>query len=496
VDTALRQPYQPEGIWPLRDVRLRTLVLCLAAALILHSPLLPSRIGAFVRMLLRAHTEETVPGDQEVVVPVELDDGMLEGERPRENGEPMPPEPTPPPEPLDDDPDGASLRDAGARPPASSEDAGTPDGGPSDAGEEDAAVSEAGAPDAGPEELADGGGPDAGQAVAQADAGAPGAGGRLEDPYAAAGGPAGVAPQQPNVRIYLAADRIRKQAAGPLFAEMLVGIPEWNEVIGGTGIDPMRDFDHILVSGPQLRDPKLIVVALDFNVPTNRMKQAVERAMTKSSPPGAWLEGYPFPVASLGPDGYRRAVLLPQKHLLVLLPASAEDQIEQLKQVKPFRPSGKASIVMYMLTPWRAFRGTGFPVPKRIRWMRLTLTGVDTPAGAAAGGYLLEVEAEDESAAAAAEDSRDLSKALEDVRVIPLLVKDVEIIGKPEFSVEGAMIHAKAEVSVHQVERIVKFVKGWMKERVKEEGSQPPKRKPRIRVKTPSAAPSASESAP
>jgi hypothetical protein len=336
--------------------------------------------------------------------------------------------------------------------------------------------------------------PDAGLLVAQADAGAPpaGGGGRLEDPYAVAGGPGGVTPHHPNVRVYLAADRIRKQPAGPLFAEMLVGIPEWNEVIGGTGIDPMRDFDHVLVSGPQFRDPKLIVAVMDYNIATGRVKQALERAMQRSKPPGQWLAGYPFPVASLGDDGYRRAVLLPQKRMLALLPSSAEDQIGQLAAVQPFRKSGKPSIVFYLVSPWRAFRGTGFPVPKRLRWMRLSLTGIDTPEGAAAGGYQLEVEAEDESATAAVEDARELGKAIEDVRILPLVVKDIEIIGKPEFSVEGAMIHAKAEVSQQQVERIVKFVKGWMKQRAKEEGKLPAKRKPRAKPRGPAAKASAS----
>ena len=428
------------------------------------------------------------------MLPIELDEDMFGGDTPKQAA----PEAAEPPEPavaLDDEPDGPGTRDAGARRPSSEEDAGAADAGPADGGESDAA-----APDGGPEagdagQEPDAGPPDAGQAVAKAgDAGAPGAGGKLEDPYAAAGAPGALTPEHPNVRVYLAADRIRHQAASPLFSEMLVSIPEWNEVIGGTGIDPMRDFDHVLVSGPEFRNPKFIVAVLDYNVATTRIKRALEAAMAKSKPAGSWLDGYSVPVASLGDDGYRRAALLAQKHMLVLLPESAEDQIERLKGMQAFRKSGKASIVLYLLTPWRAFSGTGFPVSKRIKWLRLTLIGVDTPAGAAAGGYQLEVEGEDESPEAAAEDAKELGKAIEDVRIIPLIVKNIEIIGKPDFSVEGAMIRAKAEVSPDQGSRIVKYVKGWMKERVKEEARERTKRKPRIRVRPASPKSSASAS--
>jgi hypothetical protein len=491
-DTALRHGYRRSGVWPVRDMRLRTLVLCLVAALAFHAPLVPSRMGALLRMFIRAQTEEPVPANQEVVLPIELDDDMLGGEASKQGG----PEAAEPPEPavaLDDEPDGPGVRDAGARPPSSEPDGGVADAGPVDGGEPDGGAEDG---DAGAE--LDAGPPDAGQAVAQAgDAGAAevsGAGGKLEDPYAAAGAPGAVTPEHPNVRVYLAADRIRNQASGPLFSEMLVSIPEWNEVIGGTGIDPMRDFDHVLVSGPEFRNPDHIVAVLDYNIATPRIKRALEAAMAKSKPPGSWLEGHSMPVASLGDKGYRRAALLAQKHMLVLLPESAEDQIERLKDMQAFRKSGKASIVLYLLTPWRAFRGTGFPVPKRIKWLRLTLIGVDTAAGAAAGGYQLEVEGEDDSPEAAAEDAKELATAIEDVRVLPLIIKNVEIIGKPDFSVEGAMIHAKAEVSPDQVSRIVKYVKGWMKERVKEEAQQRGKRKPRIRMKTPSAKSSASAS--
>jgi hypothetical protein len=240
-------------------------------------------------------------------------------------------------------------------------------------------------------------------------------------------------------------------------------------VIGGTGIDPMQHFDHVLLSGPQFRDPALVVAVMDYNIPSGRMKQAVERAMAASKPAGQWLDGHGMEVASLGEKGYRRAALLSAKRLLVLLPASAEDQIEKLKNMQPFRPSSGPCVVLHLITPWRAFRGSGFKLPERIRWMRLGMVPVDTAAGPGAGGYVIEIEAEDESPAAAAEDAKIIAEAIEDVRVLDLVIKRIEIVGKPDFTADGPMIRARATVSIDQTERIIKHMKGWMKDRAKVE---------------------------
>jgi len=444
-------------------------------------------------MIWRAQTEEIPPDDGEVVVPIELDSDMVDKEQAPGDSTSGP---TPPPTAqLDNEPEPVALPDAGARKPAPLADAGPPDAGadagPSDAGA-DAGEADAGLPlDGGIAAL----GPDAGSSGS-------GAGSKITDPYAVAGAlGAALQPDQPNVKVLLATDQIRKEPDGPLFGEMLVSIPQWQEVIGGTGIDPVRDFDHILFSGPQFRDPANVVAYFEYNVPAARMKEAIERVMARSTPPGEWLSGYPFPVASLGKDGYRRAVLLPAKRLLVLLPASAEDQIDRLKSVPPFRKSGESSIVFSLVTPWRAFAGTGFPLPERIARMRLKLTPINSPAGRAADGYTLDVEAEDESAEAATEDAKIVADGLETVRVIPMVfLKDVEIIGKPVFSTDGAMIRAHATVSGTQVEHIVKVVKAWEEKLQKEEGAKE-KRKIRRKRLAPAASkassqPAASASAP
>lgn len=455
-DTTPKPSYVAHGVWTVRDVRARVLQICLLCALVLHAPLLPVRLLGFVRLLLRAQTEETGPDDSETVIPVELDTDLSPP------GSPAPaPASTlapPPTAQLDEIPDNPSISvDAGVPPPAVT-DAGAQDAGP----EEDAGLDASAPLDAGAEQPA----PDAGT---------------VADPFAVAGGPGGVTPKHPNVRVLIAADLVRKHPVGAMFSEMLALIPEWTELVGGTGIDPIRDFNHVLVSGPQFRNPTHIVAVLDYTVSTAKMRQALNAIMARSKPPGQWLDGFKIPVASLGNKGYRRAALLADKKLLVLMPADAEEQIDGLAAIKPFKPSTDQSIVLFLVTPWRAFRGTGFEVPKRIAWMRLAMVAVDTPKGPGAGGYTLTIEAEDESPEAAAEDARKLAAGIEEIRTVDLGVWRTEVIGKPTFSSDGNKIRATAAVSVEQVERIIKLIKGWMKERVKDEAKKPVLKKERQR---------------
>ncbi len=488
-DTSPRSSAQ--ALWLLREPRLRVLLTAMVVACLLHGMILASGLAPMVPWLFRGQAEAP-PLDEEVVLPIELDGWLTDGEQgaqarsaPSAGAEPLRGVP------ADDwgqvdaglDDDEPSVDDFFDDEPVMDAGAGPQDGGkPVDAAAEEAGLSDpyaewdddgatAVSGDAGSDAAPGAEQPDGGLADDQADAGRA-APPPLEDPTVLAkGGRASFAPKHPNVEIYFATDKIREHALGAELSQMLLAFPEWQFVMGGTELDPVQDFDHILLAGPQMRRPEYVTAVVHYNAPLGRVRRAVDRARRQSQPPGKWLKGYPFAVTTVS-NGHHVAALLPAKRLVVIHPAKEKDQIPLFKDIKPFQKSTEVVIGLKIAMPWRAFIGVpGVQLPKSLRWMRLTLTPVprgDQPAG---GGYIIRAEAEDESAEAAREHAAEIAQMLEVFRV-PVEVPDwlpfagrllggkrLELIGKPSFEVVDQRITVRAHASPKQIRFIVRWVK-------------------------------------
>ncbi|HVK64426.1 MAG TPA: hypothetical protein VM694_08130, partial [Polyangium sp.] len=356
----------------LRAAAPRAFVVALTIALLLHLPLLPTRLFAWLSVLF-GDPIEMVDMEGEVVIPIDLD--LVPGETRASASAPDPgptaaesdpaAEPTKQAEikpkkkaePADAGPD-AEAPDAG--PDAETEDAGVNDAGPEDAGVADAAPLDTDggtqAPDAGAPvaELPDAGADADADAVAKVelDAGPDAGGPKLKDPLAAAGSAADIASKNPNVQVLIAGDRIRKHELGTWFSRILVGIPQWQSFFKDTPIDPIRDLDHLLIAGPQFRDSRKVVAVMDFNVPEPKIRAAIEAIVKRSDPPGRWLEDAPVPAAIAKADkGERIFALVPGKRILVVLPADAKGELAKVKSTKGFNTSSGVGIALSLATP-------------------------------------------------------------------------------------------------------------------------------------------------
>ncbi len=444
-------------MWGLPRWPLRPLVVAVVVATLLHGPLLPTGLSGWFGYWLRepSQIEDTGP-QQEVVVPIELDMGLVDDEVAGKPAEPEPAPETPDEmevvevddidamadELMDDDEPDAGAPDPldGGAPDAMAEDeldAGSLDGGSIDGGPTDAGA------DAGPAEIA---------AVDDPDAGVE-RGKKVADPYSEAGGAAGIGAERPNVRIYFAADVLRQRPKlAETFGELLGAIPQWQQLLGGTGLNPIVDFDHILISGPQMRNPRWIVVALDYNVPHHKMRQAIDSVVRKSGAKGRWERRSGLEIAVIGKDAERRAVLSRAKRMMVVVPVEAEDQIDHIKSPKfKFKKSTGAGIVMHVITPWRAFMGSKVRMPKSIKWMRVRfrLKGSD---------FEVEAEGQDESAEAA---TKHLKVLREEVDSLPKL-GPLRAFGEPSWEVKGDRIIARADVSSFQLRLILTGAKSYV----------------------------------
>jgi len=292
------------------------------------------------------------------------------------------------------------------------------------------------------------------KAAASGDA-SPAAAAPIADPFSVAGKAGKVRSKKPNVKIYISAKRLRKRRLlASQFGKLLLAIPQWNELLGGTRLDPMAHFDEVLLSAPQLRDARWLVAIIGYNIPSKRMKGAVDAVVQRSGSGGRWLDGYPVPVAAIGKKGERRVVLVPKSRLLAVLPQSAEDQIPNVLKLGSF-PAGQDVIVIDLIAPHRAFQGTAaFSIPKSMSRMRVRLRL------APGDGFRVDLELRDASPKDAAKHARELAREIEAIRQVPLtgLFKAKYFIGKPRLWAKESTVYASATISAAQAKRLITWV--------------------------------------
>ncbi|WP_437650634.1 hypothetical protein [Sorangium sp. So ce362] len=429
--TAARRAGMGTGVIPLvRAASRRALATAAAVALLLHLPLLPTPLFSWLEAMFALRGELTDYDAGETIVPIDLDlladDPSAVAAAPSATGgEAMP--------------GGAGVAASATPPPAPSPPAASASAAP--------AAPDAGAPepprrrppgDAGPDAAGDGGtGDDSDQP-------------NLRTPLSVAGAPGKLASKDPNVQVLIAGDRLRSHELGDWFGRILTTIPQWQSFFQDTTIDPIRDIDHLLIAGPQLRDSSKVVAVMDYRAPEAAMRAAVDVVVQRSN--GSWIEDAPVPAARATADRSERIfAMVPNRRLLVVLPAEEKDQLSKLKSMKGFNKSSTAGIVISMLTPANAFRGVQ-ALPRSITWMRLTVTPTRD------GGADLAVTAGDESPEDALVHAQELTRILNAIRSINLGITTIDVVDEVTFNTDGKVIWSKLHVTNRQLKLIMGFV--------------------------------------
>ncbi|WP_437737822.1 hypothetical protein [Sorangium sp. So ce1335] len=406
----------------------RALATAAAVALLLHLPLLPTPLFSWLEAMFALQGELTDYDAGETIVPIDLDlladDPSAVAAAPSATG-------------GEGTPSGPGAAAPAAPPPTPPPPAASASGAP--------AAPDAGAPepprrrppgDAGPDAAGDGGeGSDSPN---------------LRTPLSAAGAPGKLASKDPNVQVLIAGDRLRTHELGAWFGRILTTIPEWQSFFSDTGVDPIRDIDHLLIAGPQLRDSSKVVAVMDYRAPEEAMRAAVNVIVERSN--GSWIDDAPVPAARATAERAERIfAMVPDRRLLVVLPAEEEDQLSKLKSMKGFNKSSAAGIVISMLTPANAFRGVQ-ALPRSLAWMRLTVTPTKD------GGADLALTAGDESPEKALEHAQELTRTLNAIRTINLGITRIDVVDEVTFNTDGKVIWSKLHITNRQLKLIMGFV--------------------------------------
>lgn len=165
------------------------------------------------------------------------------------------------------------------------------------------------------------------------DAGAPlDAGSEPSDPHAVAGAVASVQPSVVMVVLVINADVVRRHPVGASLGALLRGIPQWDDFMSGTSIDPVRDTDWFMVSGPSLVNTERDVVLIHYSAPDAAIDRAMAIVAHKYARGGAFDTGVPgVRAVRAHADRAERVILRPQPHVLAVVPP--DDAIKVARQL-------------------------------------------------------------------------------------------------------------------------------------------------------------------
>ncbi len=269
--------------------------------------------------------------DGEAEIPID----MFESQEPPP--EPEPPPPPPPPEPtaaatgVDDKsapkpphPEAGAPRDAGA-------DVATPTDAALDGPAADASsvAPPPARPEAGASPLADAGArTDAGAAPDAEPPASPAIAGGPRDPVGVVGEAGDIQVDKVLVLVVINAEVIRKNPAAVDLGALLHGMPQWADFMKGTDIDPVRDVDWVMISGPSVVDTSRDVVLVHMGVSDAKVAKAMDIVAGNYAQGGGFDAGVPSVRAVRAfADRAERVVLLPRPHVIAVVPSSAATRI-------------------------------------------------------------------------------------------------------------------------------------------------------------------------
>ncbi|MFO0680259.1 MAG: hypothetical protein U0169_27295 [Polyangiaceae bacterium] len=411
--------------------------------------------------------------DGELTIPIDMI-----GEAPPEPPPPTPPAPPAPPPPSTPvDPNGAGAHAADASAPkpkdagpdARSRDASTKEASAdgasdarSDAGLESDASSDTDATaedsgtsvDAGPSDSdasvdASGVATLADAAIARGDGGAPGGPKTPADLLGAVGD---VQSGPPLVVLFVNAEVIRKHPIGGQLGPLLRAIPQWDDFMEGTPIDPVRDTDWILIFGPSLLRTDKDAIVIHYSAPDAVVDKAVDVVAKKYAAGGPFDAGVPGVKATMAhADRAERVILRPQSRVLVVVPPDAANKFAKAYQKAKVEPHLRPTEAMRLSLqnphrpmPW---------IPESVTALRLWIVPE-----IATGDVDIFAEGDTPSEEAASDAAAKMTKVVRDINsgMVQLVTRGA--LDGAKFRTEGVLVRASVHVRRDQLESILGIV--------------------------------------
>jgi hypothetical protein len=130
------------------------------------------------------------------------------------------------------------------------------------------------------------------------------------------------------VVVLVNAEVIRKNPVGRSLGTLLRAIPQWEDFMSGTDIDPVRDTDWLMISGPSLVSTGRDVVLIRYGATDAAVDRAIGRVSRRYAQGGAFDAGVAGVRATLAhADRAERVLLRPGPHVLAVVPPSVASKV-------------------------------------------------------------------------------------------------------------------------------------------------------------------------
>ncbi|HTU60089.1 MAG TPA: hypothetical protein VMF89_16670, partial [Polyangiales bacterium] len=140
----------------------------------------------------------------------------------------------------------------------------------------------------------------------------------------------GFAPAGATIALNVDLNRIRKTALLLETEALLDIVPEWQAMLAGSGIEPMRDLQRVFVASPTL-ERSSVVVAADHQLSRERVSSAVAQLASEQSQPAAFHEQAGYRVAAWRNRGpTERSIALTGEHQFTITRTSDLERVLQV----------------------------------------------------------------------------------------------------------------------------------------------------------------------
>lgn len=99
-----------------------------------------------------------------------------------------------------------------------------------------------------------------------------------------------LAPPQSTFHMLLVPKKIRKLPFAQQVLDIMAPLPDFEMLIDKGRFDALRDFDHIVIASPDIRDWTQTFLAVDYRVSREEVQRAIERAAAADDQVVEWIE--------------------------------------------------------------------------------------------------------------------------------------------------------------------------------------------------------------
>lgn len=246
---------------------------------------------------------------------------------------------------------------------------------------------------------------------------------------------------------------IRSHPLGARLQPILLAIPEWKMFMSGSSIDPYRDTDWMLITGPSLRDTTKDAVYIHYSAPDSEIEKAITQVSSQYAKGGTMDVGVPgVKTTRFFAQGAERAFLRANgQKMVMIVPSTHAKQFAQELAKGPPTPRFKKG---------EAFRGRfKHPggsvnlIPTEIDQLNMWLVP-----RASDGGADLYAEGECASPQLATKASDDSRNTVNQVNGIGVKLLTAGALNGYEVHAEGSTLKAHLPGSKDQTEAVIGLI--------------------------------------